>query len=64
MDVKLLIKTTEVTEGLEPEDAERAQDTNTAFREHGYGGNMRDLPNLEALTSSTCNVSNFNQLLP
>ena len=40
MDVKLLIKTTEVTEGLEPEDAERAQDTNAVFREHGYGGNV------------------------
>ena len=26
MDVKLLIKTTEVTEGLEPEDAERERE--------------------------------------
>ena len=64
MDVKLLIKTTVESEGLEPEDAMRTRNMNAVVREHGYGGNMKDLPNLEALTSSTCNVSNFNQLLP
>ena len=40
MDVMVLIKASVATEGLEPEDAEGAQDTNAAFREHGYGGNV------------------------
>ena len=39
MDVKLVIKTTVATGGLEPEDAEETQNTNAAVREHGYGGN-------------------------
>ena len=63
MHVKQLIKTTVATEGLEPEDAMRTQNMNAAVREHGYGGNMTDLPNLEASSLSTCHVSNFHQLL-
>ena len=39
MDVKLLIKTTVESEGLEPEDAMRTRIMNAAVREHGYGGN-------------------------